>query len=106
MKYAFISTRLWNKELGKASHFQNVRTHKAGRDCEMSTKLTEKYLLLKQSNIKTEVGQIECFKTFEIVTTCCGQRLALLPCELGWKFYHNSKSQVTVADFNLEREVV
>ena len=55
MKYAFISTRLWNKELGNASHFQNVRTHKAGGDCETATKLTEKYLLLKQSNIKTEV---------------------------------------------------
>jgi hypothetical protein len=106
MKYAFISTRLWNKELGNASHFQNVRTHKAGRDCETATKLTEKYLLLKQSNIKTEVGQIECFKTFEIVTTCCGQRLTLLPCELGWKFYHNSKSEITFNDFNLDREVV
>lgn len=100
MKYEFISKRLWDKELGNAMHYQHVRPHVR---CEKATELTKKYYLLKQKFIRREVGDVECWNTWEIVTTCCGEKLTILPCELGWKFYYASKSQVTLEDFRLDR---
>ena len=114
MKYEFISKRLWDKELGNAMHYQHVRPHIRAElslgtgigdnGCERATELTEKYYLLKQKFIRPESGDLECWNTWEIVTACCGERLTILPCELGWKFYYATKSQVTLEDFRLDRE--
>ena len=94
MKFTFVSKRLWDRHLGKSSHYRWVNTHKK---CEMSNDLTKRYFMVVK--IDRENTVLDCMNTWEVRQTCCGQRVPLLPCELGWLFYHTSQSRVDVEDF-------
>ncbi len=96
MKFTFVSKRLWDRHLGKSSHYRWVNTHKR-KNCALANELTERYYMVVK--IDRENTPLDCMNTWEVRQTCCGQRVALLPCELGWLFYHTSQSQVDIEDF-------
>ena len=78
MKFSYLSKRLWDRHLGKISHYDFI----AHKKCEMSD-LTKRYFMVVK--IDRENTVLDCMNTWEVRQTCCGQRVALLPCELGWE---------------------